>query len=177
MAQPHTIFGIEIKDFVTILALIIGPVVAVIITLWSQKRSEKKAAKIRLFVSLMTHRGSVPITAEWVAALNLIDVVYTKHRRVIEAWHDLYDYFHMKPLDPRVLAARKIELLSAMSRVIGYRSLRESDITRFYFPESHQVAVLAQQEVQAEFVRVLKSSEAFSLPARKPPPAPPKKDE
>jgi hypothetical protein len=46
----------EIKDIVTIIALIVGPVIAVIITLWSQKRSEKRLAKRQLFVTLMANR-------------------------------------------------------------------------------------------------------------------------
>ena len=33
----------ETKDVVTIIALILGPLIAVMITLWSQKRTERRA--------------------------------------------------------------------------------------------------------------------------------------
>ena len=47
----------ETKDIVTIIALILGPVIAVIITRWSQKRSEKRNAKWQLFLTLMATAG------------------------------------------------------------------------------------------------------------------------
>jgi hypothetical protein len=46
----------ETKDIVTIIALILGPVLAVGITLWSQRRSKKLTTKRQLFVTLMANR-------------------------------------------------------------------------------------------------------------------------
>jgi hypothetical protein len=79
----------ETKDVVTIIALILGPVIAVIITLWSQERSEKRNAKWQLFLTLMANRKGGP-SREWVNALNLIDVIYAGERRIVQLRHTLY---------------------------------------------------------------------------------------
>ena len=59
----------ETKDVVTIIALILGPLIAVMITLWSQKRTERRSAKWQLFVTLMANRKGGP-SREWVNAIN-----------------------------------------------------------------------------------------------------------
>jgi hypothetical protein len=43
-----------------IIAVIIGPVIAVIITLWYQRRKERRDIKQRAFLVLMAHRRSIP---------------------------------------------------------------------------------------------------------------------
>ena len=81
----------SIKDIVTIAALFFGPVVAVWITLWSQRRLAKQSAKRQLFLTLMANRKRWPPTIDWVNALNLIDVVFADDDDVVSAWHSLYD--------------------------------------------------------------------------------------
>jgi hypothetical protein len=43
----------ELKDIVAVIALILGPVIAVLITFWCQRRRQKYDAKERLFLGLM----------------------------------------------------------------------------------------------------------------------------
>ena len=73
------------EGIVTIIALIVGPVAAVCITLWYQRRTEKRAAKERLFMTLMAHRRSFPPPPDWTNALNLIDVVYADSPIIVSA--------------------------------------------------------------------------------------------
>jgi hypothetical protein len=47
-------------EAVNILAVIIGPIAAVIITLWYQSRKEKKDAKHNAFLRLMAYRTARP---------------------------------------------------------------------------------------------------------------------
>ena len=67
MDRPTTVI-----EVVTVIALVAGPAIAVLITLWYQRRTEKRAAKERLFVTLMAHRKSVPPAPDWTSALNLM---------------------------------------------------------------------------------------------------------
>src|SRR5262249_13162944 len=96
------------------------------------------------------HRNSLAPSSqtEWVDALNLVDVVYSDNQRVKQAWHNLYDYTHNKPMDMRIFHARAVDLLSEMSKAIGYGRLRDSDIDRFYFPEGHGKTAETQGELQ-----------------------------
>jgi hypothetical protein len=125
----------------TLSLAILGPVIAVAITLWSQKRSEKRNAKQHLFMTLMAHRRAGPIR-EWVNALNLIDVVYAGDTKVVQLWHQLYDILSARPFNEQTFGHKYIDLLSAMASSLGHRSLKQTDIDKFYAPHS-----LGDQEI------------------------------
>lgn len=145
-----------------VLATALGPIFAVLITLWHQGRKEKRDGQARLFVTLMAGRKALPIPAEWVRGLNLIDVIFADHPKVIAAWKDLYDYFHVRPLDERLVNEKRTTLLSEMAKVLGYRNLQQVNIDRYYFPEAHGDALLRNTEVQNELLRVLKATDRLS---------------
>jgi Family of unknown function (DUF6680) len=139
-----------------IFAIFFGPIIAVGITLWWQNRKEKRDAKLRLFTTLMAHRKSMPPSYDFVAALNLIDVVFANHERVVHLWHELYTLFQ-NPMASETQNHKYIELLSEMASVLGYRKLKQTDIDKFYYPRGHADALNAQIEWQTEWLRVLKN--------------------
>ena len=153
-----------------IFALFFGPIIAVGITLWWQNRKEKRDAKIRLFTTLMAQRKTTPPTYEWVQALNLIDVVFARDRSVVELWHELFHLFESRERT-QTQDHKYIELLSEMASVLGYHKSKQTDIDKFYYPQSYIDALLAQNEAQAEWLRVLKNTEHF-LAQRRPDPPP-----
>jgi hypothetical protein len=69
---------------VNMIAIVLGPLLAVGITLWWQGRKEKRDAKERLFLTLMAQRRAFPPAIEWVNALNVIDVVFADHSQVVQ---------------------------------------------------------------------------------------------
>ena len=150
----------EMKDFITILAIIIGPIVAVCITLWWQQRKEKRDAQLRLFTTLMAHRKAMPLTPEWVTALNLIDVVFADNPRVVALWHELYQLFH-NPTRTQAQDHKYLELLSEMAAALRFRRLQQTDIDKFYLPQIHINQLVAQAEMQTELLRVLKGTACF----------------
>jgi hypothetical protein len=151
----------EAKDWITVAALITGPVAAVIITLWYQNRSQKYAAKERLFLTLMAHRRSNPPTFDWASSLNLIDVVFADSVAVVEKWHDLYNIVIQVPVNWGQWNHTYIELLSEMATVLNYRRLRQTDIDRYYAPEAHSKQAVLIQDVQTELLRVLKATQSL----------------
>jgi len=152
------------KDIVTIAALALGPVIAVWLTLWHQVRSEKRAAKTRLFITLMAHRKSNPPASDWANSLNLIDVVYADRPKVVALWHSLYEVLVTTPWNQQRYTHAYLEMLSAMAKSIGYKTLTQTDLDKFYVPGAHEKAVSNQVEVQAEFLRVLKATKHMGTP-------------
>lgn len=149
-----------------VLATALGPIAAVLITLWHQDRKQKFHAKERLFITLMAHRKSFPIAHDWAQALNLIDVIFSENPKVLSAWHSLYDYIHVKPMDQKQFEHRHVELLSEIAKVLGYKNLQQTDIDKFYSPQAHGDEATRNYELQTELLRVLKASERFSIEAR-----------
>jgi hypothetical protein len=150
-----------------VVAIAFGPVAAVVITLWHQGKEREYAAQERLFFTLMTHRKSIPLAIDWVRSLNLVDVVYSRHPKVIDAWHELFDYYHTKPMDDRQLSHKTTGLLSAMAKSLGYKELEQRDIDRYYIPEGQMTEATRLYETQTEFLRVLKATERLSAEPRK----------
>lgn len=148
------------------LAALLGPVFAVIITLWHQGRKERRDQKFRLFVSLMAHRRSNPPPAEWVGALNLIDAVFADHPKVVKAWHDLYDFLGTTPMDMKRYEHLTLDLLSEIARTLGYRNLKQTDIDKFYSPVAHGEAVQLSDKLQRELLRVLENTERLTVVPR-----------
>jgi hypothetical protein len=154
------------KDYLTIIALIAGPAIAVIITLWHQSRTTKREAKQKLFLSLMSHRKAMPPRQEWVNALNLVDVVYQDSRAIIQYWHTLYQVLVTKPWNNERYTHAYLDLLSAMAKEVGYKELTQTDIDKFYAPEALGDVASIQAETQKEFLRVLKASDNFGAPRK-----------
>lgn len=154
-----------IMDAVNIAAIVIGPVVAVVITLWWQERKEKRDAKMKLFVTLMAHRKSDPPPYEWVSALNLIDVVFEDCPRVVELWHSFYDLLQAPARTP-AQDHKHLELLSEMARILGYDKIQQVDIDKFYSPPAHREQLAANAESQAELLRVLRNTSRFLVEQR-----------
>ena len=150
------------KDIVTIIALFLGPLAAVFLTLWSQRRNKEWASKNQLFMNLMAYRKSAPPNIFWVNALNMIDVVYAKHPTVVSKWHELYEVLNQKPMNMERYNHTYLEMLSEMATILGYKTLKQTDIDKFYSPQAHGDQAQLLQDILAQFLRVLRNFQAQS---------------
>ena len=154
-------------ELASIGAIIIGPIAAVIITLWHQDRAQKRQAKMGLFITLMAHRKSNPPTLEWANALNLIDVVYADHPKVVGLWHDGYELLNRRDLtDWQAWNHKYLELLSEMAQILKYKALKQTDIDKFYAPQAHGDVAKMQSDLARELLRVLQATERLSVEQR-----------
>ena len=66
-----------------IIAVITGPIIAIIITLCYQSYKENQDIKHKVFQTLMAHRKSSPPHFALVEVLNTLDVVFPKNGKII----------------------------------------------------------------------------------------------
>ena len=156
----------EMQFFINITAIILGPIVAVVITLGYQRYREKLDAKTRLFLTLMANRKASPPTLAWAEALNLIDVVYSKHADVVQLWHEYYDLLHESSKDYTIRDHKYLELLSSMAKALGYNQLQQIDIDKFYTPNAHGTQKELNYKVQTELLRVLEETSSLKTEPR-----------
>lgn len=143
-----------INDYLTLAALIIIPIVAVVIAQWLQNRSEKRKDKMQIFKTLMTSRiyGWTP---DSVNALNIIDIVYSDDNKVRAAWKDLNDKYRVTNPDQQHL--KKIEnaqykLLEAMAISLGYKDkITWETIQNPYMPVGMAQQIEAQKNMQQAY--------------------------
>ena len=153
-----------INDYLTLAALIIIPIVAVVIAQWLQNRSEKRKDKMQIFKTLMTSRiyGWTP---DSVNALNVIDIVYSDDKKVREAWKDLNDKYRVTNPDQQHL--KKIEnaqykLLEAMAISLGYKDkITWETIQNPYMPVGMAQQIEAQKNMQQAYYSAINGVNNF----------------
>lgn len=150
-------------EAINLAAIFLGPLLAVLVTLWWQSRKQKRDAKEKLFLSLMAHRRAFPPAPEWVNSLNVIDVVFADVPQVVQLWHEYYAGLHTPPANNNHQQREHTYLLmlSAMARNLGYRKLEQTDIDKFYTPQAHEDQVFLNSEIQSELLRVLQNTHAI----------------
>lgn len=152
--------NMTINDFLTLAALIIIPIVAVVIAQWLQNRSEKRKDKMQIFKTLMTSRiyGWTP---DSVNALNIIDIVFSDDKKVRAAWKDLNDKYRVTNPDQQHL--KKIEnaqykLLEAMANSLGYKEkITWETIQNPYMPVGMKQQIETQKIMQQAYFNVINS--------------------
>jgi len=151
------------SEIINLSAIFLGPLFAVMVTLWWQARKQKRDEKLRLFLSLMAHRRSIPPAPEWVNSLNVIDVIFADVPQVVQLWHEYYAGLCSPPQNNNHQQREHTYLLmlSAMARHLGYQKLEQTDIDKFYTPQAHEDQLLLNSEIQTEFLRVLKNTETL----------------
>ena len=153
-----------INDYLTLAALIIIPIVAVVIAQWLQNRSEKRKDKMQIFKTLMTSRiyGWTP---DSVNALNIIDIVYSDDKKVRAAWKDLNDKYRVTNPDQQHL--KKIEnaqykLLEAMANSLGYKDkITWETIQNPYMPVGMAQQIEAQKNMQQAYYSAINGVNIF----------------
>lgn len=139
-----------------IIAVIIGPIVAVVITLFYQRYKEKQDTKHRAFLLLMAHRKSIPPNYAMVEVLNTLDVVFSKNRKIVDLWHKYYSLLAQPPSEER--QHTWLELLSEIAKDLNYPTVKQTDLDKFYIPQGHMDQLELQGSIQKEFLRVLQNT-------------------
>jgi hypothetical protein len=141
---PHT-------DWLTLLAIVVGPILAIAGQLWYQRRKELRDAKVGVFRVLMSFRNA-QLSPDFVKALNLIDLVFYKDEAVRERWRKLWEFLNNKDNFSVPRSSESIEkqrdltaqLLSTMARELGFEFDHTALKDGAYRPQHHD-------DEQAEF--------------------------
>ncbi len=110
----------------------------------------KYTAKRNLFLNLFALRGT-PVHANFVNGLNQIDVVFHDTPPVLMAWHTYHDSLGIKGIvnQLEVWHQHRISLLSAMAQSLGYGTLQQVDMMKYYYPQRHEEWEQQQDELRS----------------------------
>jgi len=131
-------------ETLTVVAIILGPILAIQAQKWIERITREKEDKKRILVALLATRGR-PLERDHVQALNLIDFYFHKDQEVVEAWEEYRDHLNNNwPKEPVPEEGKKVtesenttylascnvwtdkkddllcKLLSKMSETLGY---------------------------------------------------------
>ncbi len=124
----------NVYEILTLLGLIVGPLSAVLITLWSQSRSAVRDKQLHTFRMLIGTRHLVADPG-YSVAINMIPVDFNKCPKIIAAWEKYMDtaYYKSSPENKdrhdRELTDKQTRLIFEISKHLNY-NLSESDLEK-----------------------------------------------
>ena len=157
----------ECRDWISVLAILFSPAVAVAVSLWLQYRREKLLQKRFLFTSLMATRHHI-YSEEMVRALNMIDVVFHDNKRVRRLWKEYLEMLNNQGLNNeqgyKQRDKKRLELIQEIAKAVGYgKEISHLDVDNFYLPVGLAEERKRTKEIGDEFLRVLKESSGIKL--------------
>lgn len=168
------------SDWVIVAATFIGPVVAVVITLWYQHYSAKKQDRMSLFSVMMRYRSS-PLNTEFVGSLNMVPVHFHDKKSVLEKYGVLMATFEDTGWMDETKVGRLVEkantdtayLLSEMSKVVGAPVDQLRILRGAYSPKGWQDDADRQRRMQDQLLKLLDGKGALNVLAFLPNPTTP----
>jgi hypothetical protein len=158
-------------EWLTIVAILLGPILAVQAQKFVERRGAQKQRKLQIFKTLMATRGTV-LSPLHVEALNLIDVEFTSRsstdKRVLNAWALYRDHLRQSDEQPGIAWFEKSqELLTRLLYEMGQALAYEFDEVHIkrgaYVPQAHFFIEQEQNTIRREFVRILKGEAALPM--------------
>ena len=130
-------------EVVTLIAVFFGPIIAVQLSQYLERKRQKKTGKEWVFKTLMRTRASV-VHPSHVEALNMIDVEFygtnKKDRKVVGAWKLYLDNLSDQNTQQDIKYAKRkdlfLELLYTMAIALGYDFDKEHIKNTSYIPQS-----------------------------------------
>jgi hypothetical protein len=134
-AVPSTLpilLGFRPYEWLTLLAIVVGPIVAVCISLIIEARRRSRDQRLHVFRIIMTTRH-LPGDPGYSSSINLVPVEFHRSRDVINAYNEYIESTRFRvqlgeeDKQNRLLASKQAKLIFEMANDLGFR-LRESDL-------------------------------------------------
>lgn len=169
--------GISLESWLTIIAIIIGPISAVQIQKIIEKKSLVKERKLNVYRDLMSTRATT-LDHKHVSALNLVPLEFDQKsdKKIINAWNSYIDQLNSFPKEeaPNLIAmwAEKrsdllADLLYEMSESLGFNYDKVNIKNNSYTPKGHQDIEDEQRLLRQGFIDFLEGKKPIAIKEHK----------
>lgn len=170
----------QIQDWLMILAVLAGPIIAVQLTRYVDSRKEQRDRKLQIFKTLMATRAYT-ISPQHVEALNRIDLEFSnkhkKERNVVYAWKEYLDLLGNKDIPQDQWTTKRIELLvdllHCMAQVLNYEFDKTHIKNSAYAPVAHGDIEEQQAAVRKGVIDILEGKRVLPMYVTNLPPSQP----
>lgn len=161
----------QISNILMILAVLVGPVIAVQLTRFLDERREKRGRKLSVFKTLMSTRAT-RLSGHHVEALNMIDLEFSaknrKEKAVIDAWKSYLDSLCDDSLSKDEHGSRArldlfTELLQTMATVLDYEFDKTQLKNAAYSPVGHNEWENDNLRIRKGLIDVLDRKKAIGM--------------
>jgi hypothetical protein len=168
--QPRHL-GLTITDLVTVTALLVGPAIAIGIQLYFESRRRKRAAKERIFSTLMGFRAFI-INPQFVQALNLVDVIFYDNVEVRAKRSEFMAIANgsqgreMKPQEIEACKDLIAEMLAKMGKELGFEFDHTEIKNTAYYPKGFERLDYAAFALREKGLEVLEGKSSIGVVIR-----------
>jgi hypothetical protein len=168
---------ISLESWLTMAAIVVGPVAALLIQKYLEEKRARENRKIEIFRNLMASRAS-RLSPTYVQALNGIETEFYGDTKVIEAWRSLVSYLYTnrgtdpnqtKAWDDRVTDLL-FDLLYVMAESLGYHFDKVSLQRNVYLPGGWVEVEAEQHQLRKAAVAVFDGSKTLKVELQNPGP-------
>jgi hypothetical protein len=151
-----------ISDWIMILAVFSGPIVAVQVTKLLEHKKENRQRKLEIFKVLMATRA-YGLSWDHVMTLNKIDLEFDssdpKEKEVLDAWKQYHDLLGDKSITGEQWSTKRVELLVEllykMALVLQYDFDKTHIKNSSYAPMAHGDVELEQSNIRKGMIEIL----------------------
>ena len=124
--------GLQPYELLTLLGIVIGPIAAVLITLWADARRRDRDQRTQV-VRMLLNTRRLPADPVYSVAINLIPVEFQRHRKVMVAWRAYIEAVRYRPTPEnretheKRVNGKQTALLFQMMRSLGI-NVTETDL-------------------------------------------------
>lgn len=164
------VFGIKIEGWLTIAAIVIGPLLAFAIQNWRDKRREERDRKRQIFQQLLLTL-KVPMAPRHVDAINSVPLEYHAHPATIRAWRLYTSHLNNQAMlknNSQGWGEKKFELLLDLAYEMG-RNLHLDHIDKamlsdnLYVPQGYEDTEQQFQQIRTTLLQVLAGEHAIPM--------------
>ena len=152
----------QTEDWLTVLAILLAPLIALQVSGWLERRREKRRRRLEVFKTLMATRASA-LSPEHVGALNTIDVEFDgsdeKLKAVRRSWKAYHDHLGESDMDRGQWGTRRqdllVDLLYELAQSLDYDFDKPEIKRRSYFPDGYIEAENDQLVIRRGFAKII----------------------
>ncbi len=168
-----------LTDILTIIAILLGPIIAVQLTRIIDRNKRADERKLGIFKALMTTR-SATLASQHIEALNMVDVEFDikkpLEKDVVETWKVYLDHLNDRSYPKESWGARRVELmidlLYKMGRALGFVFDKSHIKNTSYYPSGYGEMEDDQYIIRKSFVALLKGDTPLPVKIVNVPPPP-----
>jgi hypothetical protein len=157
-----THWGLKTSEWITIAAIVLGPILAVATQLWMQSRKEHREDKLWVFETLMSFRATW-IAPGFVRALNSVNVVFYDNKGVTDKLQELVSTLVLAGnagdnFPPELLDKCKdllAEMLAKMGKELGFEFDHTQIKDTAYYPRGHEILAASEFALREKGIAVL----------------------
>lgn len=163
----------KLYEILTIIVIILGPILAVQIDKFIERKRDKRNRMLWIFKTLMATRGDV-LSISHVEALNRIDLEFSdnsKFHKVLSSWKEYFDNLSQQKKESTeeimIWSSKNEDLLAnllfEMGQSLGYKFDKALIKRNIYYPSGHGRTERENELIRQGLLSILQNESSISV--------------